>query len=134
MKAVDILRRIECVDDRRFVDLFWQRHLHQNPINVLMFIQLVDDCQQVFCSCRVGQVKLFRFNSNFSAGTNFVSHIDRRSIIISNQHGAQARLETLLGLQPLHFLSDFVFDLLGDRATVENFCAPGFSRIHRRSS
>src|SRR5258705_11183148 len=39
MKRVDVLRRIDRLNDRGVVDLFWQRQLHEDSVDVLVPVQ-----------------------------------------------------------------------------------------------
>src|SRR5262245_8600021 len=45
-ESVDVLRMIDGIDDRRLMNLFWQRQLHQNPMHRWVNIQLVNDFEQ----------------------------------------------------------------------------------------
>src|SRR5712671_6285168 len=38
MEAIHVLRRIDCFKNRGLVDLFWQRQLNQDAVNVVMLI------------------------------------------------------------------------------------------------
>ena len=42
MKTVDVFRRIDCIDNCSFVDLFWQRQLDENSVDVFSPIQISD--------------------------------------------------------------------------------------------
>ena len=42
MKSIDIFRRIERADDRRFIDLFGRRRLDENAVNRRIAIQFLD--------------------------------------------------------------------------------------------
>ena len=47
MKTVDILGRVDGVDDRVFVHVFGQRQLNQNTVDAGVLVELIDHRQQV---------------------------------------------------------------------------------------
>ena len=132
MEAVHIFRGIDRFKNRRFVNLLWQRQLHQDSVNIVILIQSADDGKQVLSGGCCRQRNLLRLNSYFGASAYLVPHIDRRSIVVANQDGNQTGFYVVLCPQLPRFLGDFVLDLLSDGSTVKKFCPLFLYRNHLR--
>ena len=76
VKAIDILDRIDALDDCGFVDVRRQRQLDEDAVDIVIEIEPVDQCQQ-FGLARAGrQVMVARDHADFGAGRALVAHID----------------------------------------------------------
>src|ERR1051326_3690759 len=67
MKGINILGRIDRFDDPRVINLFWQRQLNQNPVNLVVAIQALYNSKQLIRRNRVSQLDLLRVDPNFLA-------------------------------------------------------------------
>ena len=65
MKSVNILGRIDRVDHQILVQMFRQRQLHQNSVNIRIPVQTVDHFQQLFLRRVCIQLVFNRFHADF---------------------------------------------------------------------
>ena len=56
MEAIDILDRGDALDDRRLADQLRQRQLHEDPVDLLVVVQVIDERQQPGLCGRLGQI------------------------------------------------------------------------------
>jgi hypothetical protein len=56
MEAIDVFRRIDALDDRRAADVAGQRQLHQDAIDTLVGVELIDQRERLRLRSRCRQV------------------------------------------------------------------------------
>jgi len=77
MKAIDVLGRSNAVGHRRFVDMSRQGKLHQDAVDVRVFVQVIDQVQQFFLAGRFIQVEITRDDSRTLAIPALGVDVDR---------------------------------------------------------
>ena len=112
MEAIDVLGRIDRLDDVAFVDVIGQRHLHQDAVDRVVGVHLLDQRQQLGLRGGVGQVVADRDDAAFLAGEALVAHVDLRGRIVAHQDDGQARAAQSPGDQAVagraHFAAEFL--------------------------
>src|SRR6266571_2129566 len=74
MKSINVFGRIDGFDGDRIVNLFWQRQLHENPVNVIVRVQSTYYGEKFIARSRRRQIDLFRLDTNLTARANFVAY------------------------------------------------------------
>ena len=86
METIHILLRVDGKNNLSFINLLWHRHLHQNPMNVLIRVQLGDQLQKCFLRCLPRQHMGNRANPDCLTRLFLVIHIYLRGGIIADQN------------------------------------------------
>ena len=91
MKAVNILARIDGVDDALRIDMLGQRQLHQDAVDPVVGIEPGDQRQQLgFAGCR-RQVLLKALDAGSGRRLALVADIDLARRIVADQNSAKSR-------------------------------------------
>ncbi len=96
VKAVDILSRIDGADDRVGVDLLRHRHLHEEPMNCRIRVQLMHLRQQLILRRRGRQPDGYRVHAGLLARLALHPHVHRARGILANQYDRQPRTHATL--------------------------------------
>lgn len=89
MKAVDILGRVDGVDDLFIRDMFGQGKLYQDPVYVYVIIQVFDDAQELVLADRVFQPDEAGFEADSGAGLYFGAYIGLAGAVVADEYGGQ---------------------------------------------
>ncbi|EKD61865.1 MAG: hypothetical protein ACD_54C00063G0003 [uncultured bacterium] len=99
MKAIDILGRINRVDDQFRVQMRRQRQLHQNAMHFRIGVQRFHQRQQIgFCGIH-RQTMFKRGHADLDGRGVLVAHIDLRRRVFADQHHRQTGLDAVFFLQ-----------------------------------
>jgi hypothetical protein len=90
LESIDILARIDAVDQRGRADAVRQRQLQENAVHIRISVQAVDQRDQFDLGGRRGQIEIERKKSNLLAGASLVAHIDRRRRVRADQDDSQS--------------------------------------------
>src|SRR5436189_43910 len=63
-QAIDVLSRVDRADHRVLIDLIGQRNLDQDPVHLVVGVQVVDEPEQILLSSRRGQPVVDRAHSH----------------------------------------------------------------------
>ena len=120
MEPVDILVRVDRLDDRLLVDVRRQWHLHEDPVDRVVRVQAFDQLGQLRLRGRGGQVVADRNDSAFLAGRALVADIDLGCVVVAYQDDRQARSPPSTGRELIRSLAYFAADVLGDLFSVDD--------------
>lgn len=132
MKAVDILGRIDRVDDRIGIDMRGQRQLHQNAVNRRVGIQLRDQRQQLHFGRFSGQLVLETRHAGWNGLNALVADINGAGQIVSYQHHCQSWHDALFRIQYGNGSGDLLAQAGGNGFSVDQMRAHGFPSPVRR--
>ena len=102
VEPVDILGRINRVDHQILVQMFGQRQLHQNPVDLGIGVQLLDQRQQFRFGRLHVQLVLDRFHANLDGHLALGADIDLAGRVLSHQHNRQTRRNPVICFQTRH--------------------------------
>ena len=122
MQAVDILGRIDGVDDGFGVDRFRQRQLHENAVHRGIAVELCDQRQQIGLRDVGGQLVLERGHAGGLGLLVLAADIDLAGGIVADQHHRKARRELMLALDPRDLVGDAGAKLRCNDFSVDNAC------------
>ena len=125
------LAGIDRLDDAAVVDVVGQGHLHQDAVDRVVGVQLLDQRQQLGLGRGLGQVVARRDDAGLLAGEPLVAHVHLRRRVVAHQDHGQARAAQAAGGQPVRRDAHFALDLGGDGLAVDDLRAGGFSAGHR---
>src|SRR5580704_6701835 len=119
MEAVNVFSGVDghqhffCVDMRRQ----WQ--LHQNAVNFVAVVEVMNQSEQ--CSSRrsFGRRVLLAVDADFLGGFDLTANVDLRRRVVTDEDNCQARTNSEGG-HGLHFRSHFGADVVSDSGAVEN--------------
>ncbi|MNT20967.1 hypothetical protein D3C72_1562890 [compost metagenome] len=122
--AVHVFRRGDRFDDLVRVDMFWQRHLHEDAMDGRIGIQAGDACQQV----RFGQVRFIffqhRVETHVSARLDLVADVHLAGRVFADEDHGQAGLGAL-GREGGGARGDLAAQFLGEGDSVDQLCWHG---------
>ena len=116
MKSVDVFCGVDGHQDFLCIHLRRQRQLHQDAVDIVAAIEIVDQNQQVLGGCRFGRRVLLAIDAELFAGFDFAAYVDLGGMIAANQNRGESGA---------HSGSDHGFDPGGHFAAdvVGNLCA-----------
>ena len=91
MEAVDIFLRRDRQQHLLGVDLRGQRQLHQDAVDLVAPVQIVDQGQQLVGGDVVGRRVLLAVDTELLAALHLVANVDLRGRIVSGEHDRQSR-------------------------------------------
>ncbi len=119
VEAVDVLQRIDPLDDLVFVDVIGQRQLHQDAVDRRVRVELVDQRQDVGFGRVGGQVVIARRDAGLFACAALVADINPRGRVFPNEDHGQAGLR-ISPLGPrIDLPADLPPDVAGDGLAVD---------------
>ena len=121
METIDIFVWIHRQQDLGFVDVWRQGQLHQNAVDLRIFVHLLDQRYQGLLSGIRRQTVVIRENADFAAGAFFRGHIGSRGRIVPNQNHTQTG-DNAPVLQVTHLLLKFVPHVGGHLPTIDDPC------------
>src|ERR1700722_3680778 len=119
MKAGDILGWIDGQEDSFRIDLPGQRQLHQDAVDFVASIQVVNKRKQLLSARGLSRRVLLAIDPDLFGGLYFAANIDFRSGIVADQHYREARANTRR-FHGLHVRSNLIADIVGDLCSVKN--------------
>ena len=84
------------MNDSLFINMFRQRQLHQNAVDLVIFVQNTNQIQQLFLRCIFIHAVFVWMKSNFFAGTLLVTNINLRCWVIAHQNNCQPRHDAMI--------------------------------------
>jgi hypothetical protein len=121
--TVNVFVRVNSVHHGVFVDVIWQRQLHQETSNPIVRVQFGDHFKQLILGHVRRQFPCFRVDPDFYRRLLFPTHICRRSRIFPHQHYGQSRPAITCRNPLLNLSGDLVTDLLRQGLPVDAFSA-----------
>ena len=121
MERIDILARIDRVDDSLLADVLRYRHLAQNAADVLVVVQLADEREQFLLCGLLRQCILFGIDAALLAGALLVADIDLARRILTDDDNRKTRADAVF-LQLVDFLEDASAYLCGYHLAVHSDC------------
>ena len=100
MEAVDVLYRVDRTDDALLVELRRQRQLDEDPVHIIIGVQLGNEREQVLLGDVLRDLPIIRCNPGFLSGLVLEPEVDRRRGILPHLHRDEpepAELAHLLG-------------------------------------
>ena len=126
MERVDILARVNRIDDSLLADVLRHRHLTQNAADVLVVVQLADEREQFLLRGLLRQCILFGIDAALLAGALLVADIDLARRILTDDDNRKTRADAVF-LQLVDFLEDASANLCGYHLAVHSDCTHSVS-------
>ena len=120
-ESVDVLLRVDRVDDLCLVDVFWQRQLDDVAVDFLVVVKEVDEFQHFFL-CGVGWQAIHRArHTHRVAGFLLRCHVSLACAVLAHYHccemwGVHASVQ-----HTGHFSRYLFFHCVGNGFAVDNF-------------
>lgn len=124
VKAVDILGRVNSVDDDAFIDVWGQGKLGQDGMEARVAIKRVDLPEEVVLGNGGGEAERLSIDANFGAGSGFARDVADGGGVFADEHRRQTRGDTF-GAQGFDAPGNFGPNFRGDRFAVDD---PGAHR------
>ena len=105
MKAIDVLRRIDCDENLRGVDVLGQRQLHQDAADGGVRVQPADQLQQFGLRGLRRQAMIEARHADLGRGLAFAADVDLAPRIGADQHRREAGPGHTLGHERRHALA-----------------------------
>ena len=121
MQTIDILCRIDGVDDGLCVQALRQRQLHQNAMHARIGIELCDQRQQIGLRRVRSELVLERRHARGFGLLRLVAHVDFGGRVIAHQHNREARREVMFTLHARHFIGDARAQVCGNDFSIDDF-------------
>lgn len=128
MEPVDVLSRVQGLDDAMFVDSRRQWKLNQDPVNRRVVVQAPDDLQQFVLGSRLRQALYAGFHAGLARHLFLVAHVDLRGRVLPDQHDRQSGRDSVLLSQSSATLRDFRTNLLSSGLAVEDLRGASLGR------
>ena len=90
MQAVDVLHRIDRPHHARLVDLVGQRRLDEDPVHLVVLVQLFDELDELVLGRRGGQAMVDRLDADLVRSLVLEADVDLRRRIVADEHGGEA--------------------------------------------
>ena len=98
MEAVDVLVRRDGVRDARLVDVRRERQLDEDPVDLVVGVELVDEREDVRLGCVVASRRMSRASIPASVAAVLQPDVDVRGGVVADQHGREPDVTELLDL------------------------------------
>ncbi len=128
MEAVDILRRIDRHQHFLGINLGGQGQLHQDAVDLIAAVQIVDQVEQFHCGGGFGQSMLFAIEANFFTSLYLAANVDFRRGVVAHQDNRQAGANSSRG-QILGFCRYLTADFVRDTDTVKDSGGHSFNSV-----
>ena len=119
MEAVDVFFRRDGQQNFLGVNLRGQGQLHQNAVDLIAAVQIVDQRQQLAGSDIVSGRVLLAVDAKLLAGFHLVANVDFGSWIVTGKHHGQSGTKPGSG-EFFYLFCDLCLDLRCDFSSVEN--------------
>ena len=114
MEAVDVLLGVDGVEHLLFVQMLGQGQLHQDAVNLGVFIELVDQVDEFFLGGFLRQVVSLRVDAQLFRGLFFLADVYLRGRVRPDEHRDQPGHDIVLRLEVGDFFFQFFAYLRGD--------------------
>ena len=95
VQSVDVLHRIDRPHHARFVDLLGQRRLDEDPVDLVVLVQLFDELDELVLGRRGGQAMVDRLDADLLCRLVLEADVDLRRRIVADQHGRETHTAEL---------------------------------------
>ncbi len=119
MEAVDILHRIDPLDDRGLLDLWRQRQLHQDAVDLRVAVEVIDEGEQRDLRGRGGQIVRDGADADLLAGAALVAHVNLRGRVMADLDHGEGGPPPAARQRSLDLVADLGFDLRRQCAAVD---------------
>ena len=110
METIHILTVVDGLDDLLLVDMLGQGQLHDETIDIVVLVQLIDTSQQ-FSLCDVSlEADERRFETTGLAGQHLILHIGLRTTVVTHEHSCQMGLLATTGHDLLYLFGYLSLD------------------------
>ena len=122
VETVYILPGADRLEDLLFVDVFRERQLNKDSVNLRVVVKLVDLFKECLFGNRRGQ--LFRHGAKpyLLTSLSFHSHVDLRCGIFTDKDKRKPRRDASCRFEEFRSFLDFPLDLLSDLFSVDDLC------------
>lgn len=120
MEAVNILARVDAMDQIAGVPVSGQRQLNKDAVDFRVRIQLVDQFRQLLLAGIRRKVVIKSLNSDFAAGLALVAYIHGRCRIFADQDDGQSRARMARSHPRFNAYGQVVQQSLGDAFAIED--------------
>ena len=97
MKSIHVLGRIDSPDHGVGIDLLWQRHLHQYPVNGRIGVERIYADEQVGLGDLSWQADIQTVHPRFCGRLGFCARVNDAGGIFSDEYHCQAGLDSPSG-------------------------------------
>ena len=133
VEPVHVLRRVDRERDLRLVHVLGQRQLHEDPVDAVVRVQLVEQVQHLALGRRRGKAVIPRLDPGLGARVVLLRHVDVRRGIVPDEH----RREADGAPERVDLAGDLAAELLGEHFPVhanrghgaEAYCGDGAARL-----
>src|ERR1043165_8138256 len=92
MKPVDVLPRIDALKHRLIVNVFWQRQLDKDAVDVLTSVEPIDVIQKLILRHRLVEMNMLRADTDLRSRLHLAPDINRRRRVLTDSNDRQPRL------------------------------------------
>ncbi len=92
MEAVHVLDRGDRANDAPLVHVIWKRQLDEDARHPLVDVQIGYQREQLVLRRVCGELVVDRFDPHLLAGLLLSADVERRGLVLANEHGRQADL------------------------------------------
>ena len=121
METIDILVVIDGLDKPLLGDMFRQRELHYETVDLRIVVELLNLGKEGLFGHIILKPDQCRCKTAFLAGFHLVCHICLASAVVSHKNGGKMRAAFALGNHPVHLSSNFLLDFSCDFFSVDQF-------------
>src|SRR5690606_34727443 len=119
VNTVDVLARIDGVDDGPRIDVVRQRQLHQDAVDLRIAVQLLDEPEQLRLGDARRQVPGKGAHAHLGAGTSLVAYVGVRGGIVAHEQHREPGRAAAPGVALLDALPQLLLQLPGDGFAVD---------------
>jgi hypothetical protein len=119
METVDVLQRVNGVQNHARIDPGGQRKLHQYAINRIIYIEELNLPQKFGSGKRSRKIDFSGIESKICASLNLTSDVNGAGGIVSDQHGRQPRPNACVS-EPAEVRRDFGFYVARRGASIQD--------------
>ena len=116
VQPVDVLVRVDRGDDARLVDVRRQRELHEDPVDRVVRVQLLEQLEDLALRRRLGQPVVARLDARLLRGLVLPADVDVRRGIVADEDRRKADV----GAERRDVPGDLSADLLRDQFPVDS--------------
>jgi hypothetical protein len=121
MKAVDVFCRVDRFENSLCVDLFWERELDEDAVDIIVAIELVNEFEHFVGGDGSRSGVQPTGEGKLLAGGDLAFDVKMRGGIVSNEDGGEAGLDVLAG-EAGDFGLEFGEDLVADFESIQDAC------------
>ena len=122
VEGIYILFGVDSEQDLFLIKVLRQGQLHQNAVNALVMIQLVDQREQLRLGRISRKLEALRVKADLLAGAVLVAHVNLRCGVLTHNHHGKARSVTVFLFEFFGIRLDLAADLSSNLLAVNQLC------------